>query len=44
MWIAEKGGQLYKNPYDLSVYENLTTVLVALHSHKLDFNDLIATM
>ncbi|KAK2657836.1 hypothetical protein Ddye_010888 [Dipteronia dyeriana] len=27
MWLAEKGGQIYKHPYDLGVYENLTTVL-----------------
>ncbi|OMO66335.1 Zinc finger, DHHC-type, palmitoyltransferase [Corchorus capsularis] len=27
MWLAEKGGHVYKHPYDLGVYENLTTVL-----------------
>lgn len=27
MWLAEKGGQVYSNPYDLGAYENLTTVL-----------------
>ena len=27
MWLAEKGGQIYKHPYDLGVYENLTMVL-----------------
>ncbi|XP_057971856.1 probable protein S-acyltransferase 16 isoform X2 [Malania oleifera] len=27
MWLAEKGGTVYKHPYDLGAYENLTTVL-----------------
>ncbi|GLT79187.1 hypothetical protein SLA2020_506840 [Shorea laevis] len=27
MWLAEKGGNVYKHPYDLGTYENLTTVL-----------------
>ncbi|XP_044460500.1 probable protein S-acyltransferase 16 isoform X2 [Mangifera indica] len=27
LWLAEKGGHVYKHPYDLGVYENLTTVL-----------------
>ncbi|XP_010521600.1 PREDICTED: probable protein S-acyltransferase 16 [Tarenaya hassleriana] len=27
MWLAEKGGQVYKHPYDIGAYENLTTVL-----------------
>ncbi|XVF76656.1 hypothetical protein PTKIN_Ptkin13bG0284100 [Pterospermum kingtungense] len=27
MWLAEKGGNVYKHPYDLGAYENLTTVL-----------------
>ncbi|EOY07482.1 DHHC-type zinc finger family protein isoform 5 [Theobroma cacao] len=27
MWLAEKGGNVYKHPYDLGSYENLTTVL-----------------
>ncbi|KAH7553712.1 hypothetical protein JRO89_XS12G0046000 [Xanthoceras sorbifolium] len=26
MWLAEKGGHIYKHPYDLGVYENLTMV------------------
>ncbi|XVF08117.1 hypothetical protein REPUB_Repub06bG0198100 [Reevesia pubescens] len=26
-WLAEKGGNVYKHPYDLGAYENLTTVL-----------------
>ncbi|KAE8704525.1 putative protein S-acyltransferase 16 [Hibiscus syriacus] len=27
MWFAEKGGNVYKHPYDLGAFENLTTVL-----------------
>ncbi|XP_054780987.1 probable protein S-acyltransferase 16 isoform X4 [Prosopis cineraria] len=27
LWLAEKGGNIYKHPYDLGPYENLTTVL-----------------
>ncbi|MBA0793591.1 hypothetical protein Gohar_017986, partial [Gossypium harknessii] len=27
MWLAEKGGTVYKHPYDIGAYENLTTVL-----------------
>ncbi|GKV05865.1 hypothetical protein SLEP1_g17820 [Rubroshorea leprosula] len=27
MWLAEKGGNVYKHPYDLGTYENLTMVL-----------------
>ncbi|KZV27631.1 zinc finger family protein [Dorcoceras hygrometricum] len=27
MWLAEKGGEIYLHPYDVGVYENLTTVL-----------------
>ncbi|EOY07479.1 DHHC-type zinc finger family protein isoform 2 [Theobroma cacao] len=27
MWLAEKGGNVYKHPYDLGSYENLTTVI-----------------
>lgn len=27
MWLAEKGGQVYKHPYDLGTFDNLTTVL-----------------
>ncbi|GMY14509.1 probable protein S-acyltransferase 16 [Fagus crenata] len=27
MWLAEKGGDVYTHPYDLGVYENLSTVL-----------------
>ncbi|CAN8269525.1 unnamed protein product [Cochlearia groenlandica] len=27
MWLAEKGGQVYKHPYDIGVYENLTLIL-----------------
>ncbi|KAJ6913164.1 hypothetical protein NC651_015615 [Populus alba x Populus x berolinensis] len=27
MWLAEKGGHVYKHPYDVGTYENLTTVL-----------------
>ncbi|XP_050238112.1 probable protein S-acyltransferase 16 [Mercurialis annua] len=27
MWLAEKGGDVYKHPYDIGAYENLTTVL-----------------
>uniref|UniRef100_A0A3N7GJW8 S-acyltransferase n=1 Tax=Populus trichocarpa TaxID=3694 RepID=A0A3N7GJW8_POPTR len=27
MWLAEKGGHVYKHPYDVGAYENLTTVL-----------------
>ncbi|GLT92570.1 hypothetical protein SLE2022_104010 [Rubroshorea leprosula] len=27
MWLAEKGGKVYKHPYDLGTYENLTMVL-----------------
>ncbi|KAJ4849171.1 putative protein S-acyltransferase 16 [Turnera subulata] len=27
MWLAEKGGNVYKHPYDVGAYENLTTVL-----------------
>ncbi|XVE96898.1 hypothetical protein REPUB_Repub02eG0263500 [Reevesia pubescens] len=27
MWLAEKGGNVYKHPYDLGAFENLTTVL-----------------
>ena len=26
MWLAEKGGQVYKHPYDIGAYENLTLV------------------
>lgn len=26
MWLAEKGGNIYKHPYDIGAYENLTTV------------------
>ncbi|GAY47918.1 hypothetical protein CUMW_108020 [Citrus unshiu] len=26
LWLAEKGGTVYKHPYDLGIYENLTTV------------------
>lgn len=27
LWLAEKGGTVYKHPYDLGIYENLTAVL-----------------
>uniref|UniRef100_A0A7C9CSR3 S-acyltransferase n=1 Tax=Opuntia streptacantha TaxID=393608 RepID=A0A7C9CSR3_OPUST len=27
MWLAEKGGELYRHPYDLGAFENLTSVL-----------------
>lgn len=27
MWIAKNGGSVYKHPYDLGAYENLTSVL-----------------
>ncbi|KAF5747558.1 putative zinc finger protein [Tripterygium wilfordii] len=27
MWLAEKGGNVWKHPYDIGVYENLTSVL-----------------
>lgn len=27
MWLAEKGGNVYKHPYDVGAYDNLTTVL-----------------
>ncbi|KAJ4704649.1 S-acyltransferase [Melia azedarach] len=27
LWLAEKGGTVYKHPYDLGVYENLTAAL-----------------
>ncbi|KAI4354519.1 hypothetical protein L6164_003372 [Bauhinia variegata] len=27
LWLAEKGGSIYKHPYDLGPYENLTTIL-----------------
>ncbi|KAL9426249.1 hypothetical protein AB3S75_033095 [Citrus x aurantiifolia] len=27
LWLAEKGGTVYKHPYDLGIFENLTSVL-----------------
>ncbi|GAV76567.1 zf-DHHC domain-containing protein [Cephalotus follicularis] len=27
MWLAEKGGDVYKHPYDLGAFDNLSTVL-----------------
>ncbi|XP_027335915.1 probable protein S-acyltransferase 16 isoform X3 [Abrus precatorius] len=27
LWLAEKGGRIYKHPYDIGPYENLTSVL-----------------
>ncbi|MED6199515.1 putative protein S-acyltransferase 16 [Stylosanthes scabra] len=27
LWLAEKGGSIYKHPYDLGPYENLTSIL-----------------
>lgn len=27
LWLAEKGGDVYRHPYDLGAYENLTSVL-----------------
>ncbi|KMT11075.1 hypothetical protein BVRB_5g111630 isoform A [Beta vulgaris subsp. vulgaris] len=27
MWLAEKGGEVYRHPYDLGAYDNLTLVL-----------------
>ncbi|XP_065854570.1 probable protein S-acyltransferase 16 [Euphorbia lathyris] len=27
MWLAERGGNVYKHPYDIGTFENLTTVL-----------------
>uniref|UniRef100_A0A2P2K8J5 S-acyltransferase n=2 Tax=Rhizophora mucronata TaxID=61149 RepID=A0A2P2K8J5_RHIMU len=27
LWLAKKGGHVYKHPYDIGAYENLTTVL-----------------
>lgn len=27
MWLAEKGGEVYRHPYDLGAFENLTLVL-----------------
>ncbi|XP_021691169.2 probable protein S-acyltransferase 16 isoform X3 [Hevea brasiliensis] len=27
LWLAEKGGNIYKHPYNIGAYENLTTVL-----------------
>ncbi|CAO2820303.1 unnamed protein product [Amaranthus hypochondriacus] len=27
MWLAEKGGEVYKHPYDLGAFDNLTSVL-----------------
>lgn len=29
MWLAEKGGEVYRHPYDLSAFDNLTSVLGA---------------
>ena len=26
MWLAEKGGEIYKHPYDLGAFDNLTSV------------------
>jgi palmitoyltransferase ZDHHC3/7/25 len=26
MWLAEKTGNLYRNPYDLGIYENIVSV------------------
>lgn len=26
MWLAEKGGEVYRHPYDLGAYDNLTLV------------------
>lgn len=28
MWLQEKGGSIYKHPYDLGPYENLTSVRI----------------
>jgi len=28
LWLAEKGGSIYKHPYDLGPYENLTSVRI----------------
>jgi len=30
MWLAEKGGQVYKHPYDIGAYENLTLVIILI--------------
>lgn len=30
MWLAEKGGQVYKHPYDIGAYENLTLVIICI--------------
>ncbi|KAK9291274.1 hypothetical protein L1049_009462 [Liquidambar formosana] len=31
LWLAEKGGDVYRHPYDLGAYENLTSVRTLLH-------------
>lgn len=31
MWLAEKGGQVYKHPYDIGAYENLTLVIILIY-------------
>jgi hypothetical protein len=28
LWLQEKGGSIYKHPYDLGPYENLTSVRI----------------
>lgn len=30
MWLAEKGGQVYKHPYDIGAFENLTLVIILI--------------
>ncbi|KAH1123359.1 hypothetical protein J1N35_006519 [Gossypium stocksii] len=41
MWLAEKGGTVYKHPYDLGAYENLTTVISINVVHSLPYSVLI---
>lgn len=38
MWFAEKGGTVYKHPYDLGTYENLTTVISINLVHSLPYS------
>lgn len=38
MWLAEKGGQVYKHPYDIGAYENLTLVIILIF-----FRDIVTT-
>ena len=44
MWLAEKGGEVYRHPYDLGAYENLTFVRDSLFIFIWLIEDMVLTV